>query len=172
MARASRLLAAAACLSMLASGCTSADGTISSLPGGGPVKAPTIRFPSQLVGLEVVPEDVSKVVAAVKRPYVDSLTVFSFREKELLRATLQLSRFNRLARPNDAKFRASIIGLLGSSRPLLIRVGETTVYVTAGNKQNVFVWFTDDGLFVLSVTLDYAFPKTLLRRVIEQDVQL
>lgn len=172
MGHARRLISAAACLALLSTGCTSADGTISSLPGGGPVEATTIRFPAQLVGLEVVPENVSKVVSAVKRPYVDSLTVFSFREKELLRATLQLSRFNRLARPNDSKFRASIIGLLGSSKPLLIRVDDTTVYVTAGNKQNVFVWFNDKGLFVLSVTLDYQFPRTLLRRVIEQDIQL
>jgi hypothetical protein len=164
------LALASACL--LALGACSGDEPVRVLPGGGDVRAPVISFPSQVAGLTVKAEDVSEVVEEIRRPYVDSLAMFSFREDELLRATLQMARFNRLARPRDPSFRRSITGLLGGSRPLELRVGEQTVFSTSGNRQDVFMWFTDKGFFVLSVHQDYVFPRTLLRRVIDQDISL
>ncbi|HVL82218.1 MAG TPA: hypothetical protein VM840_11585 [Actinomycetota bacterium] len=166
-----RVAALVAAGALLATGCTG-DEPVRVLPGGGPVRAPVINFPSQIVGLTVTPEDVSKVVEEVRRPYVDSLAVFSLREEELLRATLQISRFNRLAKPREGRFRGSILQLLGSSRPLELRVGDQVVYSTSGNRQDQYIWFTDEGFFVLSVHQDYSFPRTLLRRVVEQDIQL
>jgi hypothetical protein len=138
------------------------------ITGGGDVQSPVIAIPTQILGLKTAQEDVSKKLTDIRRPYLDAVAVFSLREDELLRATLQLSRFNRLARPGSDRFRASVIGLLGSSRPLALRVGDTTVYSTSGNKQNVFVWFAGRGFYVLSVHQDYNFPRTLLRKVIDQ----
>lgn len=166
-----KALAVASAGLLLLGACTG-DEPVRVLPGGGNVSAPVISFPAQVAGLTVQAEDVSEVVEEIQRPYVDSLAMFSFREDELLRATLQMARFNRLARPDDPSFRRSITGLLGGSRPLELRVGDTNVYSTSGNKQDVFIWFTDEGFFVLSVHQDYVFPRTLLRRVIDQDISL
>ncbi|HVE92545.1 MAG TPA: hypothetical protein VNE62_09650 [Actinomycetota bacterium] len=140
------------------------------LTGAGPVDAPTITFPSQILGLQTKLEDVSKIVKRVDRPYIDSLAVFSLREGELLRATLQISRFNRLARPKSPRFRSTVIGLLGSTKPQVLKVEDTVIYSTGGNQQNVFAWFENKGLFVLSVHRDFVFPRTLLRKVLKLDV--
>jgi hypothetical protein len=138
---------------------------------GAPADPVRIALPSQIVGLKVAPEDVSSQAKEVQRPYIDSLAMYSLRENDLLRATLQVTRFNRQARPNSASFRRSIIGLMGSSSPIELQVGKSTVYATAGSEQNLFVWFESRGAFVLSVHQDFEFPRTLLRRVIELDLE-
>jgi len=109
-------------------------------------------------------EDVGEELDDVERPYVDSVAVFSLREADdLLQATLQVSRFNSRARPDDAGFRGSIVSTVGSTRPREIVVGGRTVSVTSASSQDVFVWFTETGLFVLSISKDFPFPRTLLR---------
>jgi hypothetical protein len=140
--------------------------------GTGEVQAPVVKVPNQILGLRVAPEDVSKQVKNLKRPYLDSVGLFSLREGDLLRATLQISRFNGLAKPNSPQFRASVIGLTGASRAQELRVGDIIVYSTTGSEQNVFIWFKERGLFVLSVHRDYEFPRTLLRRAVDLPIQL
>ena len=140
--------------------------------GSGDVEAPTISLPIQILGLAVHRENVSAQIEQVERPYLDSVGMFSFREDDLLRATLQVSRFNRLARPNSNSFRRSVIGLLGAQNPQQITVGDKVVYSTSGNEQNIFVWFEDRGLFVLSVHQEFEFPRTLLRRAISLNIEL
>lgn len=167
-----KVLLCVALAALVGSGCTNDDGVSSVLPGGQGVKNVSIRFPSQIAGLTVDVEDVSETVEQIKRPYVDSLTMFSFREGDLARATLQVSRFNRLARPDDSEFIGTIVGLVGTSTPRELKIGEHIVHSTVANKQNKFVWFNGKGMFVLSVTQDYQFPRTLLRRVVEQEIEL
>lgn len=140
--------------------------------GTGDITAPRIRIPGQILGLTVHPEDVSAQVKTVDRPYVDSVGMFSLREGDLLRATFQVARFNGLARPEEKSFRGEIIGLVGSSEPQEIRVNDTIVYSTAGNQQQVYLWFKGNGYFVLSVHQDFEFPRTLLRRVVSLPITL
>jgi hypothetical protein len=74
--------------------------------------------------------------------------------------------------PNSAQFRASVIGLTGASRAQELKVGDIIVYSTTGSEQNIFLWFKERGLFVLSVHRDYEFPRTLLRRAVDLPIQL
>lgn len=143
------------------------DSLLEKATGTGTVKSHVVKLPDQIIGLKVVPEKVDKEVLKVDRPYIDGIGVFSLRENDLLRATLQVSHLNSVARPKSKAFKDSVIGLMGSSTPIEIQVGKVTVYNTAGNKQSLFVWFEERGFFVLSIHEDYEFPRTLLRRVVE-----
>lgn len=136
------------------------------------VPAPRVAIPTQLLGLQVAPEDVSAQVKGIERSYLNSVGMFSFREDDLLRATLQVGRFNNAARPQSASFRRSIIGLIGSSKPQELRLGDVMVSSTSGTEQDVYVWFSDNGLFVLSVHTDYEFPRTLLRKIVDLGIDL
>jgi hypothetical protein len=123
-------------------------------------------MPQQLLGLEVRPEDVADQFEDTEQSYVESLGLLSLREDDLVRATLQVSRFNSLARPQDPVFRRSIIARIGTTKPRTITVGETPVFLTTQTDQNIFVWFKGKGFFVLTAHRDYEFPRTLLRRII------
>ncbi|MGH7858203.1 MAG: hypothetical protein ACREQY_12840 [Candidatus Binatia bacterium] len=150
---------------IVASACSSGSAEISQR-----TDPATLRVPSQLVGLSVQQEDVAKELKRVEKPYVDSVAIFSLREDKLLQATLQVSRFNSLARPGDADFRGSIIATVGSTRPRALTVSDRTVYATSAASQDVFVWFTRNGMFVLSISNDFPFPRTLLRRTLDLEL--
>lgn len=138
----------------------------------GRAEPPVVQLPSQLVGLNVVQEDIATDLEGVQRPYVDSVAVFSLREEKILRATLEVARFNSLARPRESRFRGSIVSVVGGRKPAEIRVGDSAVYATTGTKQNIYTWFRGKGLFVLGVQEDFPFPRTLLRRMIDLELEL
>lgn len=162
------LLLGGLCALVLAS-CGGPGGTGTASGDTGPT---ALDIPSQLVGLAVQQEDVQKELEQVERPYVDSVSVFSFRDEDLLRATLQIGRFNRLARPDDPEFRREITATIGGREPVRLKVGETNVTATTVTEQDVYVWFSGNGMFILSVAADYEFPRTLLRRVVELELSL
>ena len=139
--------------------------------GRGQVQAAGVVLPSQVLGLSVAPEDVEKLFGEARRPFIESIGLFSMREDDLVRATMQIGKFNRAARPSNSEFRQAIIGRIGTSRPQQIVVGDTTVWVSSGTDQVIFVWFKKRGFYVLTTHGDYEFPRTLLRRMItlEQD---
>ena len=127
-----------------------------------------VNLPSKLVGLRVVRENVSGELQGVSASYLDSLGLFSFREKSnLLRATLQIGRFNKVAKPNQSRFRDAVIAQLGSTIPVRIRVGQTDVWLSAGTDQSIYTWFGADSFYVMSVRSDYPFPRTLLRKLLD-----
>lgn len=134
--------------------------------------AARLNVPQQLVGLKVAAERIGKGLDAVDRPYVDTVAVFSLREDELLRANLQVNRFNRAARPEDRSFRETIVATIGGTTPLALRVDDKLVYTTSSGKQTVFTWFTGKAMFVLAVQQEFPFPRTLLRRVIGLDLNV
>lgn len=149
------------CLLVALSGCSSSN----------PIKkqevtAKSLRIPSQLVGLTVGTEDISRQTASVKNSYADNIGMFSMREGDLLRATLEVAHLNALARPNNKGFQQSIVQLLGGSTPVPLRIGRITIYSTSGNKQTIFAWFNGRGMFVLSIHQDFEFPRTLLRKAV------
>jgi len=157
-------------LLLLAAACGDSGGSIESSTGS-KASPGRLRIPTQIVGLKVTPEKIPNGIEEIDRPYIDSIGLFSLREGDLLRATLQVTRFNRAARPKSDQFRKSIIGLLGSSKPDELKLGEETVFSTAGNQQNIFVWFEGKGAFVLSIHQDFEFPRTLLRRTLALNLQ-
>ncbi|HYZ91524.1 MAG TPA: hypothetical protein VFA34_03910 [Actinomycetota bacterium] len=125
-------------------------------------------MPSQILGLKVVEENVGGDIRGVSGTYLDSLGLFSFREaNDLLRATLQIGRFNEVADPQRKRFRDAIIAQLGSTVPVQMRVGDNDVWLTSGTEQNIFTWFDSKGFYVLSIRSDYSFPRTLLRKLLE-----
>lgn len=130
------------------------------------VEAAGISLPGQIIGLQLREENVDEKLEEVDRAYLDSVGLFSLRENDLLRATLQVGRLNALAEPNSASFRNQIIDLLGSTRPTPIQVNGQIVYLTTGNEQSIFAWFEGRGFFVLNVHREYPFPRTLLRQIL------
>lgn len=145
--------------------------------GGGVSQAGTddpgsLRLPTQVVGLRVQQEDVQPQLEEVERPYVDSVAVFSLREEDLLRATLQVAHFNRLARPGDEQFRGDVLSTIGGQEPVEFTVEDTTVTATGNTDQDIFAWFEGDRMFILSVARDFEFPRTLLRRILELDLSI
>ena len=116
-------------------------------------------------------ENVSSEIKGVNSSYLDGVGLFSFRETDkLLRATLQVSRFNDVAEPER---RASATRSWRSSdrRSLWRCVSvKTDVYLTSGSEQNIFSWFDPKGFYVLSVRSDYPFPRTLLRKLLDAEL--
>lgn len=162
-----RVLSAAACLLSLAA--CNREALETSSPLGG---AATVSLPSQILGLKVTLENPGGAISRVERPYFDRLALFSFREEELLRASLEIGRFNAAARPNNTGFQQQILQAIGTRKPEPVRVGRRTINVTSVTGQNVFVWFEGRGLFVLITHQEYSFPRTLLRRLLAQDMKL
>lgn len=160
-------------VSLLAScASNSRDSLLERATGTGTVKSRSVSLPSQLLGLAVSQEKLTKEILEVDRPYVDSVGIFSLRENDLLRATLQVGHLNTIAQPRSKSFQDSVINLMGSTTPTELNIGGIAVYNTAGNKQSLFVWFKGRGFYVLSVHEDYEFPRTLLRRVLELEQTL
>lgn len=151
-------------------------GSASCSSGAKEVEAKTsaarLELPQQIVGLTVGAEKIGAGLEKVVRPYVDTVAVFSLREDDLLRASLQVNRFNRAARPEDSEFRESIIATIGGTAPIKLRVNEDRVYATASSDQAVFTWFRGEGMYVLAVQKDFQFPRTLLRRFIDLELSV
>lgn len=159
---------AAGWLLVLGAGCGSETTTRAAADRG----SLNLTLPSQVLGLKVQQEQLSQDLEDVDRPYFDALALFSLRENDLLRASLEVGRFNSLARPNSQSFRNQLLGKIGSREPRSMRVGGKTIYVTAGNQQAIFVWFDGDGVFVMITHQDFAFPRTLLRRILDLDLEI
>lgn len=165
-----RLLLIFIAIALVAPACD--GGVTGAVTGAGKVTAPRIQIPDQILGLKVTSEDVTEQVEEVERPYLDAVSMFSLREEDLLRATFQVSRFNRLGRPGSASFRRQVTAQMGGSVTEELRVEDLVVYTTSGAQQNVYAWIEDRGFFVLSVHEDFEFPRTLLRRVVNLNIEL
>ncbi len=164
----SRRLVASVCVALAVAAAACGGGEETAAPVAAR-EASAITLPEQVLGLQVDTEELE--LRALQNTYFDSLGLFAFRtEEELLRATLQVGRFNEHGRPGDGDFRRRIISNLGSTEPEELRVGEQLVYLTTGNQQNIFAWFEGDGFFVLSIRNDYLFPRTLLRKLLEMEL--
>lgn len=133
-----------------------------------------VRLPSQILGLEVVTESISEGVQRSEQPFIDQVGLFGLRagEEDLLRGTLQISRFTEKARPEESEFRGAILNRVGGTAPRRVHVGGTDVFITTGPNQTVFIWFQENGFFVLTAHTTYDFPRTLLRTILDQDIEL
>lgn len=162
------LLMSAACM-VLATACSSESEAETPTPA--PPSAYEVNLPSQLLGLNVVEENIRATLGRIQQSYLQGVGLFSFREgNDLLRATLQVGRFNDIADSNKSDFKDDVIGQLGASVPIALRVGDRTVYLASGSDQNIFSWFDDKGFYVLSVRSDYAFPRTMMRKLLKMEL--
>ena len=134
---------------------------------------PKDLLPASMAGLRVAPEDISGTVKGGKRQsYLESAGLYSFRtDDDLLQATLQVSKFDEEARYQDHDFRQSVLLQIGSTVPRSYRMGDQTVYLSTGRRQNVVIWFEDSYLFVLSTREEFGRPRTLLREAINLDLE-
>ena len=127
-------------------------------------------LPGQIESLTVRVEDMSKQLSLAEDTYVQSAGVFSLRQGDLVQATLQISRFTEDFDYRDPVARSSLANRLGGSRAEVLRLGEDTVYLTQGQRQQLALWFRGAYLYVLSTRRDYTTPRSLLRSALEVDV--
>jgi hypothetical protein len=91
------------------------------------------------------------------------------RQKGLLQATLQVSRFADRDRLRKPSFRRGLVDQIASgTRAQVVRVGSVDVQVTRGTGQRLFVWFDQRDVFVLSVRDAYRGRYALLRAVLQE----
>lgn len=130
-------------------------------------KAAALELPSQILGLLVRQEDISKEIGAVRSAtYFSSVALYTLREGELMQASLQVARFNNLAKPASERFRRQVIGLMGTGSPEELRIGDRKVYLSAGKQQVVYAWFEGNGFYVLTERRAYPFRRGLLRKLL------
>ena len=124
-------------------------------------------LPPEFLGLAVAKEDVAGSLASTKRSYVEATSLYSLRDGDLLQATLQVSRFTAKAEHSTPAFRNSLLNQIGGTRPRTVRVGDDTVYLTSGTKQQLAVWFRDRYMLILATREDYPTPRTLIREALQ-----
>lgn len=134
-------------------------------------EVPASFVPDSLAGLEAAPEDITRLEKeAGDESYLSSARLWSLREGERLRATLQVGRFVPDAgadREDEDEFRSLIVSQIGQSEPRLRVLGDEEVYVTVANAQPVYIWFRGRLLFILSVDSSLPEPRALLRAALE-----
>jgi hypothetical protein len=129
---------------------------------------PVAALSGAVAGLEVQVEDVGSTVKQFQRSYADAISVYSLRERGLLQATLQVSRFTDAARLRRPSFRRDLVDKVSSgTHAQVIRVDRTDVNVTRAPGQRLFVWFTRHDVLVLSVREAYRGRYALLRAVVD-----
>jgi hypothetical protein len=130
-------------------------------------KVDTSLLPPEIAGLKVTTEDITGQLAGVKRSFVDKAGLFALRRGDLLVSTLQVSRFNAAARVNTDDFQSGVLSRVGSTVPKLYILSGRRLFLTAGNKQTVAVWFAGRAMFVLSIRQDYLTPRSLVRQMLD-----
>jgi hypothetical protein len=160
-----RALVALAALGMLASGCSSEDKAAATVADK--VKPLDASFvPDKLLGYPLSPEKTDNR-GDVERSYIEAVRLYSLRDGDQLVATLEVGRFVDGVEWNKRAFQRGVLNQIGASKPNRLRLGEDTVFATAGVKQRLAVWFRDGYLFVLGTRDEFTKPRTLLREALE-----
>jgi hypothetical protein len=158
---------AAALLLVVLTGCGGA--AASGITGKQIKPLPQAALAGVVAGLDVKTEDVSATVRQFRNSYADRVSVYSMREKGLLQATLQVSRFSDPKQLAKSSFKRGLIDdLAAGTRAQPIRVGNTDVQVARGTGQRLFVWFAGRDVFVLSIRDAYRARYALLRAVVTE----
>jgi hypothetical protein len=131
---------------------------------------PPDALPAKIQDLTVRVEDMKKQLSLAKDTYVRSAGVFSLRAGELVQATLQITRFTDDFDFRSGEARTSLANRMGGSRAELLRLGDDTVYLTQGQRQQLALWYRGSYLYVLSTRRDYTTPRALLRDALKVDV--
>lgn len=146
------------------------DGSSAAEDAGGTVEVLDAGVvPETLLGLAVTSEELPETLADVQRSYLDGVRLFGIRDGELLVATLQVGRFRDGADVGSDSFRARLLQQIGGAQPRQARMGDDTVFLTTGVKQDLTVWFRDRHLFILGTRQEFDRPRSLLREALALD---
>ena len=160
-----RALLLLAAIAVLGAGCAAEDKAAANTTNH--VEALDAAFvPATLLGYALEPEK-TEGLGDVTRSHVEAVRLFSLRDGDQLVATLQVGRFVAGVEWNTRSFQRGVLNQIGASAPNPIRLGEDTVFVTAGVKQRLAVWFRDGYLFVLGTRDEFTRPRSLLREALE-----
>lgn len=160
-----RVLASAVALACLAAACGNADAE-----GTGPddiTAFPPDLLPATVLGLDVDQEEVGATLAGARNTYLERVSLYSFRRDDLLMATLEVAELIEDADIERPEFRRNMANQVGNAIPRELQMGNQTVFVTAGARQGLAIWYLDDFMFVLATREDYEQPRSLLRALIE-----
>lgn len=140
-------------------------GSAARVAGGGKVAPDAV--PPAVLGLRTQEEDVSGPLReAGDNAYVSHVRLWSLREEDRLRGTLEVGRFSPDA-PATEEFRRRVADQLGQSAPRIRRIGTDRVFVSAGNRQTYYLWFRGIHFVLLGVPADATNPRAVLRAAIE-----
>ncbi|MCA1845281.1 MAG: hypothetical protein LC792_19230 [Actinobacteria bacterium] len=131
---------------------------------------PASLLPTSMRGLTIGQEKLAEGVKDQKRTYLDAVGLYSFRKGDLLQATLQISKFTSAARYRKREFRQGILEQVGTTVPRQFRMGNQTVYLTTGKRQNVVIWFEGRYLMILSTREEFGEGRGLLRDLLDVDL--
>lgn len=128
-------------------------------------------LPPQILGLSVGTEDVGKVLQGARRPFIDSVVLYSLRREELLQATLQVSRFTADSGYAEGSFQRTVARQIVSTGDELptFRMGDRTVYLGGNARQSIAVWFRGRLMMVLATRVEFEAPRALLRELVSLD---
>lgn len=130
---------------------------------------PIGAMPSRMGGYVVHPEDVRKQLKdAGRHAYVTGVKLWSLREGDYLRATIEVARFASDAPVSDAHFRATVATQVATSNPVRHRVADHEVFVTTGEREVYYVWFRGRDLVLLTVPTTTPGRRALLRQALAE----
>lgn len=129
-------------------------------------------LPPDVLGLTVGKENVEKALKGVRRPYIEAVSLYSFRKGDLLQATLQVSRFTADADWRTEGFRRTVAQqIVGATSELpAFRMGDDTVYLGGNAKQTIAVWFDGPVMMVLAERAEFEEPRALLRELVSREL--
>jgi hypothetical protein len=141
-------------------------------PSASPTSAPAATAfpahgpPTTMLGLTVKKEDIAKKLAGETRAlYVDRVALYSLRDPtNLLEATVEIGHFRGGTQWASTDFQMQIAQGLGSSLPVLVRLGSTVVYLTSSKGLSLAIWYDQGYMFVLAIRSTFKQPKELLRQ--------
>jgi hypothetical protein len=114
----------------------------------------TMTLPTQIDGYDVRPEPKqSKLLSqGGNQSYIDAGQVFSMRQNGQLYGVIQVEEFVPDAHYKDPTFQNDLVSQIGSAIMRPTKIQGQTVYVGAGNKQVIYVWFRKRLLHVLETS--------------------
>ena len=123
-------------------------------------------IPLSVNGLEVVEEDIAETLDSAQRPYLAAAGLYSFREEDLLQATLQIGRFADDVDEEDETFIDRLVNRV-SAGAREVRMGNQLLYVGGADRQTLTLWFEGGHMFLLSTRDGFGGGRSLLREVLE-----
>lgn len=146
-------------------GCSDGDGQAEATTDGLDVLDADF-VPEELFGLSVETEPLPESIENVEGSYLEAVRLYGLRDDALV-ATLQVGRFDPDADFRSEGFRRALLEQIGGTRPREIRVGDQTVFLTTGVRQNLAVWFSNQHMMVLGIREEFTRPRGLLRSALE-----
>ena len=166
--RAVSAVSAAVAVVLLGAGATACGGGTKGGTPAAKVTALHVTLPAQLAGLNLQPEsNTAQLASADVSTYIKAVGLYSLRQKDLVKATLQVSEFNDTSKSSSPKFRSILVHRIANGTPVVVRVGKTLVYLARAAKQSVAVWFDQRYFLVLTTRIDFDHPRALLRSAVE-----